>query len=189
VGGPQHHHTAAAHHPHLADLSDDDEDGDVCRICRMGGAPDNQLYWPCKCSGSIRYVHQQCLLEWLQHSGRLQGGAACEVCKHAYSFTPVYAEDAPARLPPHELLLGLVRRCTRGVKLAYRVWLVCSLWLVVVPLVTCLAWRLAFLSAFDDVPRLLRARCSLLAAATDCVQVRCCVRSAPFSGVVLLRFD
>jgi E3 ubiquitin-protein ligase MARCH6 len=65
-------------HPHLDALSDD-EDGDVCRICRMGASEDGPLYWPCRCSGSIKYVHERCLIEWLQHSGRLQAGAACEV--------------------------------------------------------------------------------------------------------------
>jgi hypothetical protein len=51
----------------------------VCRICRMGASRDDPLYWPCRCSGSIKYVHQQCLLDWLRHSGRLTAGAACEV--------------------------------------------------------------------------------------------------------------
>jgi hypothetical protein len=54
---------------------DDDEEGDVCRICRMVGEADNPLYFPCKCSGSIRYVHEQCLKEWLNHSGNTH----CEV--------------------------------------------------------------------------------------------------------------
>lgn len=181
------------HHHHLLSLSDDesDDDGDVCRICRMGPGPRDPLYWPCRCSGSIKYVHQQCLLDWLTHSGRLQAGAFCEVrraaarrgykrrsarggggragrggavcscqgvrarararlrharssslgprprlclrkhpppnpfnpqvCKHPYSFTPVYAEDAPSRLPLHELAWGLVGRAAKGVRLAHRV--------------------------------------------------------------------
>ncbi|GBF99992.1 hypothetical protein Rsub_12719 [Raphidocelis subcapitata] len=159
---------ADAPHPLLDGYVSEEEDGDVCRICRMG-AGDEPLYWPCRCSGSIKYVHQQCLLDWLRHSGRLTAGAACEVCKHPYSFTAVYAPDAPARLPPHELLLGLVRRCARGVRLAYRVWVVSCFWLVLVPWLTCLAGRAAFLQSPSDAPRLLRARAAPLAAAADCV--------------------
>ena len=66
---------ATSHNPHLDDVLSDDEDGDVCRICRMGSQADDPLFYPCKCSGSIKYVHQQCLLDWLQHSGNTH----CEV--------------------------------------------------------------------------------------------------------------
>ena len=38
-----------------------------CRICRGADSP---LYRPCKCAGSIGHVHTECLLEWLEHSGR-----------------------------------------------------------------------------------------------------------------------
>ncbi|OIT04677.1 putative e3 ubiquitin ligase sud1 [Nicotiana attenuata] len=53
----------------------DDEDEDVCRICRNPGDTDNPLRYPCACSGSIKYVHQDCLLQWLNHSNARQ----CEV--------------------------------------------------------------------------------------------------------------
>jgi E3 ubiquitin-protein ligase MARCH6 len=33
------------------------------------------LYYPCACSGSIKYVHQDCLVQWLNHSKARQ----CEV--------------------------------------------------------------------------------------------------------------
>lgn len=61
-------------HSHLGGEHSDEEDDDqdCCRICR-GSAP--PLYYPCKCSGSIKYVHQQCLMEWLGHSGNTH----CEV--------------------------------------------------------------------------------------------------------------
>lgn len=55
---------------------EDDEEGDVCRICRNPGDVDNPLRYPCACSGSIKYVHQECLLQWLNHSNSRQ----CEVC-------------------------------------------------------------------------------------------------------------
>lgn len=50
------------------DIIDDyDEHEMVCRICRMPG-DEEPLYHPCKCSGSIRYVHSSCLSKWLEHS-------------------------------------------------------------------------------------------------------------------------
>ena len=30
-----------------------------CFCCRCGATPDDGLFYPCKCSGSIKYVHQQ----------------------------------------------------------------------------------------------------------------------------------
>ncbi|MCP6362609.1 E3 ubiquitin-protein ligase MARCH6, partial [Klebsiella pneumoniae] len=44
------------------------EDPDTCRICRGEGSEEEQLFYPCKCSGSIKFVHQSCLVEWLSHS-------------------------------------------------------------------------------------------------------------------------
>lgn len=31
---------------------------DFCRVCRSESTPDHPLYHPCKCSGSIRFVHE-----------------------------------------------------------------------------------------------------------------------------------
>lgn len=45
----------------------------MCRICH--GEEDlnsKSLIHPCKCSGTLRYVHQTCLLKWLAMSGRIQ---------------------------------------------------------------------------------------------------------------------
>ncbi|KAG7551832.1 Zinc finger RING-CH-type [Arabidopsis thaliana x Arabidopsis arenosa] len=91
---------------------DDDEDGvDLCRICRSPETPDNPLRYPCACRGSIKYVHQQCLLLWLNRRGFKQ----CEVCGISYSFVPVYSENAPQKLPWHEFLIGLLLRAIRVV--------------------------------------------------------------------------
>lgn len=54
---------------------EEEEEGDVCRICRNPGDAENPLRYPCACSGSIKFVHQDCLLQWLNHSNARQ----CEV--------------------------------------------------------------------------------------------------------------
>jgi E3 ubiquitin-protein ligase DOA10 len=46
---------------------------------------------------------------------------ALQVCKHKFSFTPVYASNAPSKLPWHEVLLGACKRALRGIKVAHRV--------------------------------------------------------------------
>ncbi|XP_071418912.1 E3 ubiquitin-protein ligase MARCHF7 isoform X3 [Pithys albifrons albifrons] len=64
----------------------EDEEGDLCRICQMSSASsDNLLIEPCKCSGSLQYVHQECMKKWLQskiNSGSsLEAVTTCELCK------------------------------------------------------------------------------------------------------------
>lgn len=70
----------------IADGGDPDDEEDVCRICRTPGDDDSPLYYPCACSGSIKYVHQECLLQWLNHSNARQ----CEVCYAAASVSILF---------------------------------------------------------------------------------------------------
>ncbi len=57
---------------------------DICRVCRCEGTPDRPLFHPCICTGSIKYIHQECLLQWLRYSKK----EFCELCNHRFSFTP-----------------------------------------------------------------------------------------------------
>ncbi|XP_075465390.1 E3 ubiquitin-protein ligase MARCHF7 isoform X4 [Ascaphus truei] len=64
----------------------EDEEGDLCRICQMGmSTPTNPLIEPCKCAGSLQYVHQECMKKWLHskiNSGStLETITTCELCK------------------------------------------------------------------------------------------------------------
>jgi E3 ubiquitin-protein ligase DOA10 len=31
----------------------------ICRVCRSPGTPDAPLFYPCACSGSIKYIHEE----------------------------------------------------------------------------------------------------------------------------------
>ena len=64
----------------------------ACRICLSEEqSPDNPLISPCKCSGTMRFIHLQCLREWLQSRLNVkQSGSIisyhwkaldCELCK------------------------------------------------------------------------------------------------------------
>ncbi|XP_067870029.1 E3 ubiquitin-protein ligase MARCHF7-like [Heterodontus francisci] len=64
----------------------EEEEGDLCRICLIpGGTPLNPLLEPCKCVGSLQFVHHDCLKKWLQ--AKIVSGAdlaavtTCELCK------------------------------------------------------------------------------------------------------------
>ena len=76
---------------------------EVCRICYDSGEESNPLIAPCKCSGSMQYVHLSCLRKWMD--GRLSVNTQapsrdgtttvsyfwrnldCELCKQAYPTT------------------------------------------------------------------------------------------------------
>ncbi|XP_061082805.1 E3 ubiquitin-protein ligase MARCH7 isoform X2 [Conger conger] len=69
----------------LLEESDEDE-ADLCRICQMREeSPSNPLLEPCRCTGSLQYVHQDCMKKWLRSKIRsgsnLDAVATCELCK------------------------------------------------------------------------------------------------------------
>lgn len=52
----------------------------VPRICHCEGEEGAPLLAPCYCSGSLRYVHQACLQQWIKASDT----RACELCKFTF---------------------------------------------------------------------------------------------------------
>ncbi|KAJ3353630.1 hypothetical protein GGF32_002925 [Allomyces javanicus] len=109
----------------------------VCRICRDEGTPDNPIYAPCRCTGSIRHVHQDCLMEWLKHSGK----SSCEVCGHTFTFSSVYAPTMPERIPVLVLLNGMIRDTVLFLAQTARVVVVLLLWFVGVPYTVFWWWQ------------------------------------------------
>ncbi|KAI4342341.1 hypothetical protein MLD38_026979 [Melastoma candidum] len=151
--------------PSVRNYDDDDEEEDVCRICRNPGDADNPLRYPCACSGSIKFVHQDCLLQWLDHSNARQ----CEVCKHAFAFSPVYADNAPARLPFQEFVVGMAMKACHVVQFFVRLTFVLSVWLLIIPFITFWIWRLSFVRSFSEAQRLFLSHLSTTVILTDCL--------------------
>ncbi|KAJ7483185.1 hypothetical protein FB451DRAFT_1233627 [Mycena latifolia] len=116
------------------------EEQDTCRICSAPAEAEQPLFYPCKCSGTIRYIHQDCLTTWLAHSKK----KTCDVCKHPYSFTKVYATDMPTRLPPVLLLRRVAQQSFFAMIFAVRAVAVAIIWLAVLPWVTVMTWRMYF---------------------------------------------
>lgn len=77
-----------------------------CRICRGEATETQPLLHPCKCKGLIRYIHQDCLVEWLNHSNK--NTKQCDICNTPYVFTTIYDPDMPDRVPIFEILRKLV---------------------------------------------------------------------------------
>ncbi|KAI9055712.1 hypothetical protein LZ554_000654 [Drepanopeziza brunnea f. sp. 'monogermtubi'] len=122
----------------------DSEDGlgeaDTCRICRSEGTDTEPLFHPCKCSGSIKHVHQDCLMEWLSHSQKKH----CELCKTAFRFTKLYSPNMPKSLPWPVLLRHVAIHSVRNVATWLRFCLVTNVWLGCLPYVIRQVWRLLF---------------------------------------------
>uniref|UniRef100_A0A8B9GZ20 Membrane-associated ring finger (C3HC4) 1 n=1 Tax=Astyanax mexicanus TaxID=7994 RepID=A0A8B9GZ20_ASTMX len=67
-----------------------------CRICHCEGDEDCPLITPCRCTGSLRFVHQACLHQWIKSSDT----RCCELCKYDFIM---------------ETHLKPLRRCILGV--------------------------------------------------------------------------
>ncbi|KAM6942350.1 E3 ubiquitin-protein ligase MARCHF8 [Lycodopsis pacificus] len=50
---------------------------DICRICHCEGDDECPLIMPCRCTGSLIFVHQTCLNQWIKSSDT----RCCELCK------------------------------------------------------------------------------------------------------------
>ncbi|KAI9062714.1 hypothetical protein FKP32DRAFT_1667072 [Trametes sanguinea] len=116
------------------------EEQDTCRICSAPAEPDQPLFHPCKCSGTIRYIHQDCLTEWLAHSKK----KTCDVCKYPYSFTKVYSKDMPEKLPFFLVLRQFSQQLVFAVLFGLRAVLVAIIWLAALPWATIWTWRMYF---------------------------------------------
>ncbi|KAF5865156.1 hypothetical protein ETB97_005060 [Aspergillus alliaceus] len=116
------------------------EDPDTCRICRGEGTEEEQLFYPCKCSGSIKFVHQACLVEWLSHSQKKH----CELCKTPFRFTKLYDPNMPRDLPTPLFLKQLLVHSFRTVVTWLRFVLVAFVWLGWLPWSMRAIWRALF---------------------------------------------
>ncbi|CAK61402.1 unnamed protein product (macronuclear) [Paramecium tetraurelia] len=86
----------------ICSIEDKNEFTKQCRICLSTGESTlNPLIDPCKCIGSTKYVHINCLLKWIQQSSHFNSNAyctrfiwkslECEICKSVYP--PVFERN------------------------------------------------------------------------------------------------
>ncbi|AZB49176.1 E3-MARCH4-like protein [Vombatid gammaherpesvirus 1] len=59
------------------------EEAPLCRICFEGNVDKDCLLSPCKCDGTVKYVHQGCLSRWYNEAPRTE----CELCQWPLSLT------------------------------------------------------------------------------------------------------
>ena len=120
---------------------------DICRVCRCEGTSDRPLFHPCICTGSIKFIHQECLVQWLKYSKK----EFCELCNYRFSFTPIYSPDMPQRIPVLLVMSGLLSTVVRAVKFWLHYTLVAVAWLGVVPLTACRIYRTLFTGSVSTI--------------------------------------
>nr|XP_032520336.1 E3 ubiquitin-protein ligase MARCH6 [Danaus plexippus plexippus] len=129
-------------------MMDSDSSGaDFCRFCRSEASSDRPLFHPCICTGSIKWIHQECLVQWMRYSRK----EICELCGHRFSFMPIYSPDMPRRLPIKDVVGGLVTSVASAVKDWLHYTLVALAWLGIVPLTACRTYRCLFSGSLDPV--------------------------------------
>ncbi|ODQ79672.1 hypothetical protein BABINDRAFT_166791 [Babjeviella inositovora NRRL Y-12698] len=77
-----------------------------CRICRGEGTPEDPLFFPCKCRGSIKYIHQDCLMDWLKHANK--STQQCDICNEPYKFKTLFDPDTPKGMVPLGLIVSKI---------------------------------------------------------------------------------
>ncbi|XP_029002896.1 E3 ubiquitin-protein ligase MARCHF6 [Betta splendens] len=142
------------------------EEADICRVCRSEGSPDKPLYHPCVCTGSIKFIHQECLVQWLKHSRK----EYCELCKHRFAFTPIYSPDMPSRLPIQDICAGLLTSVGTAIRYWFHYTLVAFAWLGVVPLTACRIYKCLFTGSVSSLLTLPLDMLSTENLLADCLQ-------------------
>ena len=145
---------------------------DHCRICRSEGSREEPLFHPCKCSGSIKFVHQDwyaifpltgsppcagpftpvlvdCILTFSPCYSLLEWlqhsqKKHCELCKTPFHFTKLYDPQMPTTLPTPLFLNRLLRHLFRNLLLWARALLVGCVWLGGLPYCVRWMWRMWF---------------------------------------------
>jgi len=127
--------------------NDIDNETDICRVCRCEATSDKPLFYPCVCTGSIKYIHQECLVQWLKYSKK----EYCELCKHKFSFAPIYHPDMPSRLPIKDIITGLFKNIFKAIKFWLHSTLVALSWMAIVPLTACRIYRCLFAGSVSSL--------------------------------------
>ncbi|XP_034015386.1 E3 ubiquitin-protein ligase MARCH6 [Thalassophryne amazonica] len=142
------------------------DEADICRVCRSEGTLDKPLYHPCVCTGSIKFIHQECLVQWLKHSRK----EYCELCKHRFAFTPIYSPDMPSRLPIQDICAGLLTSVGTAIRYWFHYTLVAFAWLGVVPLTACRIYKCLFTGSVSSLLTLPLDMLSTENLLADCLQ-------------------
>ena len=120
----------------------------VCRVCHGEEEDERPLFHPCNCSGSIKYIHQDCLVEWFKVSKKEH----CELCGQKITFNRVYAPETPAVLGFIDIISAVIPTVSRHFLHYGDVFIKIVMWLVLLPIITSfLLYTAAYYSMFQSI--------------------------------------
>lgn len=128
------------------------EDDDCCRVCHGEAEESRPLFHPCRCSGSIKFVHQDCLQTWLRVSNKTH--PKCELCNESFQFRNIYKtgiEGGPPKLSLIEFIQALCGRATLNIEYFCGRVTIALLWFICLPLFSYVFLHLLEMMAFNDV--------------------------------------
>lgn len=110
----------------------------TCRICRGEGTLEIPLFHPCKCKGSIKYLHEPCLLEWIASRNldisKPGSTVNCDICHYPFQFKTTYIENMPDKIPLHILITRSLSSYYANIKSGFIIFLAGVLLILGIPL-------------------------------------------------------
>ena len=95
-----------------------------CKICHEPGSIEEPLYSPCLCRGSMKYIHNACLLQWVEY----QSVPTCQICHHKLVFRKVFKHGIPSKIPIALILMDFcVEFCLVLKNMMYQLLFLCRL--------------------------------------------------------------
>lgn len=135
----------------MSDIDNPSQENDICRVCQLENTPGKPLYYPCMCRGSIKFVHEKCLVKWLKFSGKKY----CEICSHQFSFEPVYAPDMPQQLPIRDIAADVIPRFFASIKFFLSRSLVILTLAIFIPMTVVFIYKVMFIGLSEAVSNFL----------------------------------
>lgn len=76
-----------------------------CRICFEEETNENQFIWPCRCRGTSKYVHQNCLDTWRNENIDREAFGMCMECRYRYKFVSKYPYEFGSKIPTNFMMI------------------------------------------------------------------------------------
>lgn len=80
-------------------LKNSSDNLNICRICY--DSQEKDLISACKCSGTLRFTHKECLKHWIIQKFPEIEGSSCEICKEKYNISFEYSKQWMCNLPDY----------------------------------------------------------------------------------------
>jgi hypothetical protein len=75
-------------------FNEEDKEEVICRCCHGGFEEGEDFIAPCRCAGSIKFVHRHCLDTWRAVSQNPDSFYRCDICHDSYQFEQLASKNS-----------------------------------------------------------------------------------------------